>query len=613
MNLAVLRSCFTACFVFIPLMCFAELPSAESVLAIHRENCRRLNPLHVQLTFVREPTEARRLSLQTQLAALETVLQQAEAGKPVMIETGGGGMLFPESLLPAMRLQHEYLRSTVDSRRYVAKSEFFLRGENYQIRSPLEPYSKLESAWTFPTTPLSPHSLLAEYRNFRIFSWSALQSPPGRIWHGRPDPESVQHATLTSRPDSTINDQPPYLPILRASTGNQHPIDSFYSAPADRYHVVGQEVRDGRLLNIIDVEVPTELTSGRIDSDGRRETWKIAFYFRAFVDLERGAVPVELQYRHRRAGVPMEEVLKTSPDRIVRATEIQQLPGGGYFPTVTTQDEFGTATKSGPADSPLRAVFERKTWTCGAASAVSSDDSFFVIPFPSDQTFYDLETQKAVGGIDFNTPIKVGEAAPELTLAHWLNGEKHSLGDFRGQVVVLNFWGLWCSACRSDIPSLKLMQQKYSGQPVKFIAIHTAEASAAGLPAKIQSFAKERGWQFLQAVDEGHMLENSHTTGAYGVTGFPTLMVIDSSGKVAFNSGLAPAGMEDLHGKNEALSPADEARMEKWMKEYCEAAGEIWPLPETATTEEREQHSARVNLFHMSRHIDAALSKSRGR
>jgi thiol-disulfide isomerase/thioredoxin len=60
-------------------------------------------------------------------------------------------------------------------------------------------------------------------------------------------------------------------------------------------------------------------------------------------------------------------------------------------------------------------------------------------------------------------------AAPDLTLTS-LQGKPYSLADFRGKIVVLNFWATWCLPCREEMPMLSKLAPKYDEKDVAFLA-----------------------------------------------------------------------------------------------------------------------------------------------
>lgn len=67
----------------------------------------------------------------------------------------------------------------------------------------------------------------------------------------------------------------------------------------------------------------------------------------------------------------------------------------------------------------------------------------------------------------------VGQAAPEFTLMD-LEGNAVSLSDFRGQVVMINFWTTWCEACREETPALQAFHEQY-GDRVTQLGINQRE------------------------------------------------------------------------------------------------------------------------------------------
>ena len=78
----------------------------------------------------------------------------------------------------------------------------------------------------------------------------------------------------------------------------------------------------------------------------------------------------------------------------------------------------------------------------------------------------------------------VGQAAPDFTLKD-LNGNRVGLSDFKGKVVVLNFWATWCGPCREEIPHMDALYQKYKDQGLAVIGIN-AERNHE----KVAEFAK---------------------------------------------------------------------------------------------------------------------------
>ncbi len=118
-------------------------------------------------------------------------------------------------------------------------------------------------------------------------------------------------------------------------------------------------------------------------------------------------------------------------------------------------------------------------------------------------------------------------AAPALA-GTTLDGKKLSLADYRGQVVVVNVWGSWCTPCRVEGPSLEETYQKYHVKGVDFLGINTREDSNAAALA----YVADEGITYpsLQDPDETLLLEFKSIVPP---TTIPSSVIIDRNGKVA--------------------------------------------------------------------------------
>ncbi|MDN3581518.1 peroxiredoxin family protein [Mucilaginibacter flavus] len=107
---------------------------------------------------------------------------------------------------------------------------------------------------------------------------------------------------------------------------------------------------------------------------------------------------------------------------------------------------------------------------------------------------------------------------------HDINGNKLSLKELRGKIVVLNFWFIGCPACMDEIPALNEVSAKYKNNPnVVFIAV------ALDTKSYIKKFLAETPFNY-QIIDDGGFYAKT-----YGIGLYPTNLILDKEGKVAMH------------------------------------------------------------------------------
>jgi len=112
--------------------------------------------------------------------------------------------------------------------------------------------------------------------------------------------------------------------------------------------------------------------------------------------------------------------------------------------------------------------------------------------------------------------------APEWQLKD-LDGKSVRLSDFKGKVVVLNFWATWCPPCRREIPSFVALQKRYGARGLVIVGVSLDENGAA----PVKQFASKMG------INYPVVMGDAKVTAEYGgIPVVPTTFVIDKKGKI---------------------------------------------------------------------------------
>ena len=117
-------------------------------------------------------------------------------------------------------------------------------------------------------------------------------------------------------------------------------------------------------------------------------------------------------------------------------------------------------------------------------------------------------------------PPHIGDAARDFSVQD--SDRKVSLNQFRGQVLVLNFWATWCPPCVEELPSLMSMQERTRAKGVVVLGISIDVDDNA-----YHRFLQQRNVNFLTVRDP-----DQKVAGMYGTSGWPETYVIDRRGKL---------------------------------------------------------------------------------
>lgn len=116
-----------------------------------------------------------------------------------------------------------------------------------------------------------------------------------------------------------------------------------------------------------------------------------------------------------------------------------------------------------------------------------------------------------------------GGATPPLELAD-LQGKKHSLAQYRGKVVLVNFWATWCEPCREEMPSIERLRVSLEGRPFAVLGVNLAEPES-------------RIRKFLDTVPLGFPIlldRDTKTTRAWQAKVLPATYVVGPDGAIRY-------------------------------------------------------------------------------
>jgi peroxiredoxin len=118
--------------------------------------------------------------------------------------------------------------------------------------------------------------------------------------------------------------------------------------------------------------------------------------------------------------------------------------------------------------------------------------------------------------------LDIGDEAPDFQI-QTLDGKTVQLSDYRGKVVLLNFWATWCKPCRTEMPDIQRVYDKFKERNFEVLAVNIAEQ-----PVTVNSFAKGLRLTFPIGLDS-----QKEITKMYKVGPLPASFFIDQEGKIA--------------------------------------------------------------------------------
>lgn len=128
-----------------------------------------------------------------------------------------------------------------------------------------------------------------------------------------------------------------------------------------------------------------------------------------------------------------------------------------------------------------------------------------------------------VGSGCASTPIRAGAPAPQWTLAD-TEGVTHSMSDYRGRVVLMDFWATWCSPCKRAAPHIQDLADRYGDEGLVVLGFQHQDG------ADPRPYLREHGYTYTTFPDADAVARS------YGA-GLPSFIIVDRQGVVALHQG----------------------------------------------------------------------------
>ncbi|MBL0146448.1 MAG: TlpA family protein disulfide reductase [Chitinophagaceae bacterium] len=126
--------------------------------------------------------------------------------------------------------------------------------------------------------------------------------------------------------------------------------------------------------------------------------------------------------------------------------------------------------------------------------------------------------------IEGNAQVTLEQMAPEISLPN-ANGNIVSLSSFKGKIVLVDFWAIWCNPCRAANPKIVKLYNKYKANGLEIFGVALDKTKSKWLAA-----VKKDKITYTQVIDtEGW---ESDAAIAYGVEAIPTSFLLDKTGKI---------------------------------------------------------------------------------
>ena len=132
-----------------------------------------------------------------------------------------------------------------------------------------------------------------------------------------------------------------------------------------------------------------------------------------------------------------------------------------------------------------------------------------------------------------------------------LDGKEYKLSNFRGKVVVLDFWATWCPPCRASLPFFENIHKKYKDKGLVVVGVSVDMSDRV-----VKKFVESKGLTYLILLDKDNLVSD-----LYNVFSIPTTIIIDKNGNIVTKK----------VGFNKSYERYYEETVKKLLEERCES------------------------------------------
>jgi peroxiredoxin len=198
----------------------------------------------------------------------------------------------------------------------------------------------------------------------------------------------------------------------------------------------------------------------------------------------------------------------------------------------------GTAGVDDPSDGPPPS---RKRWVVAAMGALAL--ALFAVPFLRGPDYHDDAAGANIAGQDGTCSASRGVANLDFTLTD-IDGAEVRLSDYRGKVILLNFWATWCAPCKIEIPDFVEVYDEYRERGLEILGVLNLDEPS---PAELRAFAAQfrMNYPIFRASDEFEAANGP-------IWGLPTTFLIDRQGSIC-SKHMGPVSKETVEREIKGL------------------------------------------------------------